>query len=420
MKYYLTRMQGGEGQAVSQSILKLLTCTDTVRQQAEETTLVQAAQSEIAKVLGDIHGAIKMVAAAKREHPNRWDIVDQNKGSGNPNPFQPARMPFSGPSGAPSASGFGQPSAVGQGAGGFGQPSAVGQGAGGFGQPSQLGQQSSGFGQPSQMGQAQSGFGQPSALGQRAGFGQPSQGSGQNPFGQPSQGGGQSPFGQPTQQQAPSAFGQPSGLGARPAFGQPSNAGGFTNQANPFGQASAQSASGLGQGIQQRPQANPFGQPSGQSSGGFGQPQLQASNGFGQPSGGLEQPAGGFGQPAQPSSNGFGQGTQQTNGFGQLNSGVGQQKSGGFDQQNGLAQPQLQIKTAQPVMNGASYTTNPPSANPRDADPPEEMYGSKKGEFEEAYKHILTAGTFADGIMPEIAPQHHWIGWGPMERRFQT
>lgn len=68
-------------------------------------------------------------------------------------------------------------------------------------------------------------------------------------------------------------------------------------------------------------------------------------------------------------------------------------------------------------MNG-SYSTNPPSATPRDGDPPDEMYGDKKGQFEEAYKHVLTTGTFADGVMPEIAPLHHWVGWGQMERKF--
>lgn len=63
---------------------------------------------------------------------------------------------------------------------------------------------------------------------------------------------------------------------------------------------------------------------------------------------------------------------------------------------------------------------NPPSATARDADPPDEMYGNKKGEFEQAYKQILTSGTFADGIMPEVAPLHHWVGWGAMERKFQA
>jgi hypothetical protein len=92
----------------------------------------------------------------------------------------------------------------------------------------------------------------------------------------------------------------------------------------------------------------------------------------------------------------------------------GQQQNG---TRNGFAQPSLNINTAQPAMDG-SYSTNPPSATPRDADPPDELYGSKKGEFEEAYRHVLTANAFADGIMPEIAPLHNWVGWGPMERKF--
>jgi hypothetical protein len=48
------------------------------------------------------------------------------------------------------------------------------------------------------------------------------------------------------------------------------------------------------------------------------------------------------------------------------------------------------------------------------------MYGSKKAEYEEAYRYILTAGTFANDEMPEVAPLHHWVGWGSMERKFQA
>jgi hypothetical protein len=70
-------------------------------------------------------------------------------------------------------------------------------------------------------------------------------------------------------------------------------------------------------------------------------------------------------------------------------------------------------------MNG-TYTTNPPSATPRDSDPPEEMFGGRKAELEEAYKHVLNTGTFADDIMPEVAPLHNWVGWGAMEKKFHA
>jgi hypothetical protein len=48
------------------------------------------------------------------------------------------------------------------------------------------------------------------------------------------------------------------------------------------------------------------------------------------------------------------------------------------------------------------------------------MYGSRKGEYEQAYRHVLATGTFVDGVMPEIAPLHGWVGWGVMERKFKA
>ena len=32
-------------------------------------------------------------------------------------------------------------------------------------------------------------------------------------------------------------------------------------------------------------------------------------------------------------------------------------------------------------------------------------------EAENAYVHLATTGTFADGVMPEVAPRWEWIRW---------
>ncbi|KIW02764.1 hypothetical protein, variant [Verruconis gallopava] len=242
-EYYLLRLQGREAQA-----------------QQKEASAAQAAQQAVADVVRDIHGHIRKIAAAKREHPNRWDIVDQNKTLGSANPFKPAPLPAVDRPGFTPASGFGQPLGFNSGPGTFGQPSVSTQ-TSAFGQPSQLGPKSAGFGQPAQPGQGPK-FGQPSQLGpgsfgqasaiQGVGFGEPSQVGAQNQFTpsqnsqivhkfhQTSQPQGFSTFGQPSQPQGSSTFGQPSTLGAKSAFGQPS----ASSHGSAFGQPSTFGSAG--------------------------------------------------------------------------------------------------------------------------------------------------------------------------------
>jgi nucleoporin NUP42 len=334
-----------------------------------EAQFAAKANEAIQRILADVNGAIKYIIDGKDQHPNRLDM--QNNGS-NAQPAQQQNA-FGAPAAAPApvaASGFGQPSGMGQQGSafgkpafgqpaaqstfgqasafgkpsqpGFGQASAVGGGGSAFGQPSQPAQ-NSGFGQPSAIGGgAASAFGQPSAPGQSTGFGQPSQ------VGKPAF--GQSAFGQPSQPAQP-AFGQAS----KPAFGQASAAG-QPNNASPFGaaatqpsgfaQAAAQPATGFGQPsafgaaankpnpfsgpaigqLQQKPspfgaapnnasqqqQANPFGASPQPAQSAFGQPSQPAAqqNPFGTGASNAPKPA--FGQPTQPAASAFGQPSQPT------------------------------------------------------------------------------------------------------------
>jgi hypothetical protein len=70
-------------------------------------------------------------------------------------------------------------------------------------------------------------------------------------------------------------------------------------------------------------------------------------------------------------------------------------------------------------LNGALAPV-PQSAAPRESDPPLEAYGDKKELFEDKYKYVREKNTFEDGVMPEIAPQHFWVAWGPQEERFEA
>ncbi|KLU85435.1 CCCH zinc finger domain-containing protein, variant [Magnaporthiopsis poae ATCC 64411] len=199
------------------------------------------ADSQMQNALGNLDGAIQYILDAQNKNPNRLSLL-QNNTSGvfavgrqqqqQPNPFgQPTTTTTA--FGAPSAGGFGAPTATpAAGGGGFGQPSTLGQKPSAFGAPA--------FGQAAQP--AAGGFGQPSALGQKpSAFGTPAFGQSAQPtsaFGQPSKPGGA--FGQPAfGQPAAPAFGQSTPMGGAAAaggFGQPSALG---QKPSPFGSAAA-------------------------------------------------------------------------------------------------------------------------------------------------------------------------------------
>lgn len=403
VRHYLAMAKGNPQESVCHSYTKhVLITAHTLQVQLEAQTAAKANEA-IQRILADVNGAVKYIIDGKDQHPNRLDM--ENKGSG----AQPAQQQnaFGAPAAAaaPAASGFGQPSGMGQQGSafgkpafgqpapqstfgqasafgkpsqpGFGQASAIGGGGSAFGQPSQPAQ-SSGFGQPSAMGGGTtSAFGQPSAPGQSTGFGAPSQ-MGQKPAF------GQSAFGQSSQP----AFGQAS----KPAFGQASAAGQPQNSTSPFGaaasqpsgfaQAAQQPSGGFGQpsafgaaaskpspfaaaaGGQNQQQPSPFGAASNsapqqqQSASPFGAP---AQSAFGQPSqpaaqnpfstGASSAPKPAFGQPTQPTTSAFGQPSQPAaaaNPFGQLPA-----------QQQPQQQPQQQQQPPTPQTNSQTATPDP-------------------------------------------------------------
>ncbi|TID13915.1 Nucleoporin [Venturia nashicola] len=357
-----------------------------------------------------------------------------------PTPFgQPSAAAAFGQSSAPAAFGqpsapspFGQPSSLGQ-PSPFGQPSVSAQSPG-FGQPSQLGQPtafgapSTGFGAPSALGQNITPFGQPSLLGQTSAFGKPPNPA-QNAFSANKPAfGNPIPFGQASATASP--FGQTSSQlasGAIP-FGQPS----APAQANPFG-APASSPSPFGQPSAPQQNPSPFGQPHQQASA-FGQPAQPQVTPFGQPSQPSQPPAqSAFGQPAQlPSTFGhptsslrqlsapatsYNQPPPPTNSFAETSP---QQAFNGI----GASRPTTSsLNTTQPPARSSgpvSVATQDSSAPPQPEDPPEEMFEGNKAAFEEAYRWVREHGNFKDGIMPEIAPMHYWVGWGADEMKFKN
>ncbi|QDS71430.1 hypothetical protein FKW77_003472 [Venturia effusa] len=332
-----------------------------------ERALTQQADSQVSTILNNMKGAIQFAVNGKREEGNRWAIVDECNKQTPENErgifarnARPRSQGASGIFGAPAVSStFGQASTPSP----FGQastPAAFGQSS----TPATFGQASAPtpFGQPS----APTAFGQPSVPGA---FGQA---SAPTAFGQPSLLGQPSPFGKPSEPVQSSGFGQPSQLGQSAAFGAPSTA---------FGAPSA-----LGQN------PSPFGQPSlpGQTSA-FGQPSSPAHNSFG-----ANKPQ----VPAFGSATPFGQASAAASSFGQPSS----QPASGV------------TRSGEPV----SVTPQDANAKPRPEDPPEELYEGNKAVFEEAYAWVREHGSFKDGIMPEVAPLHYWVGWGPEEMKFKN
>lgn len=340
--------------------------------------------AEITEVRADIQRAVRNIIASGNDHPNRWDIIEENnkRWNHNPNAFQPSQ--------APQTTAF---------------------------NPSQIAQQPS-FGQTTQMG-APSSFGQPSQLDVRPPpFGQPSQPVASGPFGQPPTAGiTPNPFGSGSDLRPhTSGFGHPSALGQpAPPFGQPPPAptpfGAASTVPNPFGQPTIAVPFGQGSHPTGVAQLAAVGQNTP-----FNQPPAARPNPFGAPN-----PLIGMGaaaQMGQPSSSGIPFGQSTASSFAQhqhpvlnIPSGAGQagRKVDGFGA----------VQNAFTFNSSVAYNTQPESATARDGDPPDEIYGSRKGEFREAYLGLLTTGVFPSGVMPEVAPVHNWVGWGPMESRFK-
>jgi nucleoporin NUP42 len=397
--------------------------------------LASQAEQQIQTILSDLDGAVGYIAAAKDNHPNRWDICKASSGAAGQAAVQPQPVV-----GQPAASAFGQPSALGNMSSGstFGQPSTLGNthtfaqpsqrigGGSAFGQPSQLGGAPSTFGQPSQVG-GTSGFGQPSQLG--AGFGQPSSGSA---FGQPSQLGG-STFGQPAQLGGGSAFGAGSAFGRPSQVGGGSGAFGQPSQIGPpvgFGQLSpiSQMANAFSNQPSQN-NSNPFaGAPTGTSAGVFERPsQAQTTS--------LTSPH----QPSQVSP-----GTNPAPaGF----DGVWQKDETGnpvpfpivvanpYPEGAKLVHPDLRTystrdpsnrlitwksksviyvdnkpcfeRSQDKKMERISYPDGPPPYN-KDTELPESMYDEKT---KDAYLFMRDKGYFKDGWMPNLPPRREWCKW---------
>ena len=359
--------------------------TDNTQAQLESQSLTKANEA-IQRILGDINGAVKYIIDGKDQHPNRLDMEVKPP---NVQPNQQTNAFGAPTAAAPAATGFGQPSSMGQQGSAFGKP-AFGQPAGQtstFGQASAFGKPSQpGFGQASAVGGGGSAFGQPSNPAQNSGFGQPSaMGGGASAFGQPSAPGQSTGFGQPSQMGAKPAFGQSTfgqssqpafGQASKPAFGQASAAGQQTNpspfaaaasQPSGFAQAAQQPATGFGQpsafgaaaskpspfaaaGQQQQspfaaasnnnnnatpPPSNPFG---GSSQSAFGQASQPAAQqnpfGTGAAAAANNPPKPAFGQPTQPATSAFGQPSQPA----------------------ASANPFSQTQTPQPATNGTSFT----------------------------------------------------------------
>lgn len=434
--------------------------------------------------LNNLDGAVQFIQEAENKHPNRYDVCSQGTSAQNgglgtfdrnplnttqaPSAFTaPMASPFAAPASTASASGFGQPSALGQKSNPFGSPA--------FGQASQLGAPgTSAFGKPSPFAAQGSAFGQPSQPGSTgtSAFGQPSQlgGTGTSAFGQPSQLGntGTSAFGQPSQlgSTGTSAFGQASALGAKPnpfasqtgpsgfaqaaqqqqsAFGQASTMG---QNANPFGTPAAASPFAAASQAQNPAPANPFGQPAQPSS--FGQPPAPANPfaaavnnantssdqamdtaaptpGPTEPSNPFSQaPPSGFGAPAPPQSNPFAQASAPVSAPGPADQQQTPYRPGSTKQHPPLESYATKVNGRLAAFKGQAVTykegvpgvrgmdgswrkiwfpNGPPRYN-KDTEPNPEKYGVVKMMYEAMAKN----GRF-EGDMPVVPPMREDCLW---------